>query len=72
MSTQRRDRQRDLDDKGDLAISSDKLVALKDAIATHVDDGDSVVLGAALENAIPFAANHELIRQGRRGLTLMV
>ncbi len=60
-----------LDDKGDLAISSDKLVALKDAIATHVDDGDSVVLGAALENAIPFAANHELIRQGRRGLTLI-
>ncbi len=47
------------------------MVALGEAIATHVDDGDSVVLGAALENAIPFAANHELIRQGRRELTLI-
>lgn len=30
-----------------------------------------MVLGAALENAIPFAATHELIRQGRRGLNMI-
>jgi len=36
---------------------------VKDAIATFVKNGDGVVLGAALENAIPFAATHELIRQ---------
>jgi glutaconate CoA-transferase, subunit A len=29
------------------------------------------VLGAALENAVPFAATHELIRQGRRGLNMI-
>ena len=34
-------------------------------------DGASVVLGAALENAIPFAATHELIRQGRRNLNVV-
>ena len=30
-----------------------------------------MVLGAALENAIPFAATHELIRQGRRDLNVI-
>ncbi len=30
-----------------------------------------MVLGAALENAIPFAATHELIRQGRRNLNVI-
>jgi glutaconate CoA-transferase, subunit A len=29
------------------------------------------VLGAALENAVPFAATHELIRQGRRDLNMI-
>ena len=53
------------------AINGDKLTSLKEAIATYVRDGASVVLGAALENAIPFAATHELIRQGRRGLNLV-
>lgn len=41
---------------------------MSDAISELVRDGDSIVLGAALENAIPFAATHELIRQGRRNL----
>jgi glutaconate CoA-transferase subunit A len=40
-------------------------------VATYVKDGASVVLGAALENAIPFAATHELIRQGRRDLNMI-
>ncbi|MDA0240690.1 MAG: CoA transferase subunit A [Proteobacteria bacterium] len=41
---------------------------IKEAVASFVSDGDGVVLGAALENAIPFAATHELIRQGFRNL----
>lgn len=50
---------------------TEKLVSLREAIRAHVHDGDSVVLGAALENDIPFAAAHELIRQGKRGLTII-
>ncbi|MDP6344607.1 MAG: CoA-transferase [Alphaproteobacteria bacterium] len=44
---------------------------MQEAIAEFVHDGDSVVLGAALENAIPFAATHELIRQERRNLNVI-
>jgi glutaconate CoA-transferase subunit A len=36
-----------------------------------VPDGSSVVMSAALEACIPFAAGHEIIRQGKRGLTLI-
>ena len=56
---------------GEWKINHDKLCSLKDAIATFVKDGASVVLGAALENAIPFAATYELIRQGRCGLNVI-
>lgn len=49
----------------------EKLVDLKTAITAHVRDGDSVVLGACLEPEIPFAAAHEIIRQGRRGLNMI-
>ena len=48
-----------------------KLQSLGDAMAAHVQDGDSVVLGAALEALIPFAAGYELIRQQRRDLTVV-
>jgi glutaconate CoA-transferase, subunit A len=48
-----------------------KLVLLAEAIAQHVPDGASVALGMALESLIPFAAGHELIRQGRRDLELI-
>ncbi len=34
-------------------------------------DGSAVALGTALEACIPFAAAHEIIRQGRRDLTLI-
>lgn len=44
---------------------------LRDAIAQFVPDGSSIVLGAALEATIPFAAGHELIRQHKRDLTLL-
>ena len=44
---------------------------MREAIARHVPDGASVVMGTALESLIPFAAGHELIRQRRRELTLV-
>ncbi len=49
----------------------DKLTSPAAAIAQHVGDGDSVVLGACLEANIPFAAVHEIIRQQRRGLEII-
>ncbi len=48
-----------------------KLQPLADAIARHVPDGGSVAMSTALESLIPFAAGHELIRQGRRDLELV-
>jgi glutaconate CoA-transferase, subunit A len=50
---------------------SDKLLSMSEAIARYVPDGASVALGLALEPLIPFAAAHEIIRQGRRDLTLI-
>lgn len=52
-------------------MTTSKLAPLKDAVAGIVRDGDSVVLGASLETDIPFAAAHELIRQGKRDLTMI-
>jgi glutaconate CoA-transferase subunit A len=46
-------------------------MSLADAITVHVPDGASVVMGTALESLIPFAAGHELMRQGRRELELI-
>ena len=48
-----------------------KLVSMQQAIAEHVPSGSMVLLGAQLEQMIPFAAGHELIRQGPRDLTLV-
>src|SRR5579863_2840474 len=48
-----------------------KLLTMRDAIALHVPSGSMVLLGAQLEQMIPFAAGHELIRQSRRDLTLV-
>jgi glutaconate CoA-transferase subunit A len=50
---------------------SQKLCSLAEAIARFVPDGSSVVLGTALESCIPFAAGHEIIRQGKKNLTLI-
>ncbi len=44
---------------------------MAEAIERLVPDGATVAMGTALEPAIPFAAGHELIRQGRRDLTLV-
>ncbi len=46
-----------------------KLTSLSDAIATYVHDGD-LVYAAGFTHLIPFAAGHEIIRQGRKDLTL--
>lgn len=43
---------------------------LHDAIARHVQDGGQVAL-EGFTHLIPFAAGHEIIRQGRRDLTLI-
>ncbi|OON27916.1 MULTISPECIES: CoA transferase subunit A [unclassified Micromonospora] len=47
-----------------------KIVSLADGIAELVHDGDVVAL-EGFTHLIPFAAGHEIIRQGRRGLTLV-
>ncbi|HKW70381.1 MAG TPA: CoA-transferase [Candidatus Dormibacteraeota bacterium] len=41
------------------------------AIERFVPDGSTVAMGVALEPLIPFAAGHEMIRQGRRELELV-
>ena len=46
-----------------------KVVSMKAAIAAHVRDGDTVVI-EGFTHLINFAAGHEIIRQGRKDLTL--
>src|SRR5512139_1374167 len=46
-----------------------KLLTLSEAIAKYVNDGDTVY-AAGFTHLIPFAAGHEIIRQGKRDLTL--
>jgi len=48
-----------------------KLKTMRDAVAELVPDGCSVAMGLQLEQMIPFAAGHEIMRQKRRGLTLI-
>ena len=45
-------------------------MTLRDAMAVHVHDGMTVAM-EGFTHLIPFAAGHELIRQRRRGLTLV-
>jgi glutaconate CoA-transferase subunit A len=52
-------------------MAESKLMTMRDVIARHVPSGSMVLLGAQLEQMIPFAAGHELIRQGRRDLTVV-
>ncbi len=47
-----------------------RLVSLSEAIAETVHDGDSVAL-EGFTHLIPFAAGHEVLRQGRRELELI-
>jgi glutaconate CoA-transferase subunit A len=48
-----------------------KLITMREAIADLVPNGASVALGLQMEQMIPFAAGHEIIRQKKRGLTLI-
>jgi glutaconate CoA-transferase subunit A len=52
-----------------MADRDDKVSDLASAIATHVRDGMTLAL-EGFGHLIPFAAAHEIIRQGRRDLTL--
>ena len=47
-----------------------KLMSLRDAIRLHVHDGD-LIYAAGFTHLIPFAAGHEIIRQGKKNLTLI-
>ncbi len=46
-----------------------KLISMRDAIGAYVQDGDAVAI-EGFTSCICFAAAHEIIRQGRRDLTL--
>ncbi len=46
------------------------IVPLREAVAGLVHDGDTVAL-EGFTHLIPYAAGHEILRQGRRGLTLV-
>src|SRR6266849_2795877 len=48
-----------------------KVITMREAIAAHVPDVASVALGLQMEQMIPFAAGHEIMRQRKRGLTLI-
>ena len=50
-------------------MTSSKLTSMHDAIAIYVHDGDTVAI-EGFTACICFAAAHEIIRQGRRDLTL--
>lgn len=47
-----------------------RFLSLADAIAATIQDGDTVAL-EGFTHLIPFAAGHEIIRQGRKHLTLV-
>ncbi|MEI6291010.1 MAG: CoA-transferase [Chloroflexota bacterium] len=46
-----------------------KLISLTEAVSTYVSDND-IVYAAGFTHLIPFAAGHEIIRQGKKNLTL--
>jgi glutaconate CoA-transferase subunit A len=46
-----------------------EILSLSELVARHVRDGDTLYL-TGFSHLIPFAAGHEIIRQGRRGLVL--
>jgi glutaconate CoA-transferase subunit A len=48
-----------------------KVMTMAEAVERYVPSGASILMGAAMEQLIPFAAGHELIRQKREDLTLI-
>src|SRR5216110_1012372 len=57
------------DDGPRMTDDASKVTSMSDAIARFVHDGDTVVI-EGFTHLICFAAGHEIIRQGRRNLTL--
>ena len=57
--------------QNDTKRQPNKITTLASAVHTFVQDGESVALGLCLESLIPFAAGHEIIRQGKKDLTLV-
>jgi glutaconate CoA-transferase subunit A len=49
----------------------EKVMTMREAVARHVRDGMAIAMSCSLEPLVPFAAGHEIIRQGRRGLELI-
>jgi glutaconate CoA-transferase, subunit A len=47
-----------------------RLASLAEAVAS-IPDGSLIGLGGNLSNRAPCAAAHEIVRQGKRGLTLV-
>src|ERR1700741_2231551 len=56
-------------DHGLKPMTTSKVATMRDAIAELVRDGDTVAI-EGFTHLIGFAAGHEIIRQGRRDLTL--
>jgi glutaconate CoA-transferase subunit A len=54
-----------------MGVADSKLVSMGQAVAEHVPRGSMLLMGAELEQMIPFSAGHEIIRQRRRDLTLV-
>ena len=48
-----------------------KIMSMKEAIENHIPDGSSVAMSTFMEQLIVFAAAHEIIRQGKKNLTLI-
>lgn len=57
-------------DRTDRQDRTDKVMTMKDAVAAFVHDGDTVCL-EGFTHLIPTAAGHEIIRQGRKDLTVV-
>lgn len=55
---------------GEKSNRSVEIASLREAIADLVHDGDVLAM-EGFTHLIPFAASHEIIRQGRRNLTLI-
>ena len=53
-----------------MSANRDKTMSMHDAIAAFVRDGQTVSL-EGFTHLIPVAAGHEIIRQGRRDLTIV-
>ena len=53
------------------SMRQSKLLSMRETIAEFIRDGDSVAMGLQMEQMIPFAAGHEIIRQRKRDLRLI-